>query len=213
MDELQISGKRFISSQRIAKENRYTADYIGQLIRGGKVAGQKVGRAWYVDAASFDAFLGREGQVQQVQQVQPEQPVQKEEAKEEKKEIEPVLVVQEKEAPAYVPLHLPVKEEPAEIKKETGGLRYYADETPSLPEIRTYKSESRIAAPAEDTGGEAESVFVPECAPRARKAPLITLAAIGIVVFIFSAVMSSAPSLNISIEAGNAAAVSYGFDF
>jgi hypothetical protein len=61
MDELQISGKRFISSRRIARENGYTSDYIGQLIRGGKIVGQKVGRAWYVDAASFDAYLGSEG--------------------------------------------------------------------------------------------------------------------------------------------------------
>jgi len=61
MDELQISGKRFISSRRIARDNGYTADYIGQLIRGGKVTGQKVGRAWYVDAISFDAYLGQEG--------------------------------------------------------------------------------------------------------------------------------------------------------
>ena len=58
MDELQISGKRFISARRIAKENGYTSDYIGQLIRGGKIHGQKVGRAWYVDAVSFDAYLG-----------------------------------------------------------------------------------------------------------------------------------------------------------
>ena len=60
MDELQISGKRFISSRRIARDNGYTADYIGQLIRGGKVTGQKVGRAWYVDATSFEGFLGSE---------------------------------------------------------------------------------------------------------------------------------------------------------
>ncbi len=61
MDELQISGKRFISSRRIARENGYTSDYIGQLIRGGKITGQKVGRAWYVDASSFDKYLGAEG--------------------------------------------------------------------------------------------------------------------------------------------------------
>ncbi len=61
MDELQISGKRFISSRRIARDNGYTADYIGQLIRGGKVTGQKVGRAWYVDAVSFHKYLGQEG--------------------------------------------------------------------------------------------------------------------------------------------------------
>ncbi len=60
MDELQISGKRFISARRIARENGYTSDYIGQLIRGNKIKGQKVGRAWYVDAATFDTYLGQE---------------------------------------------------------------------------------------------------------------------------------------------------------
>ncbi len=63
MDELEISGKRFISSKRAAKENRYHVDYIGQLIRGGKVIGSKVGRAWYVDAESLAIYLGKEYKV------------------------------------------------------------------------------------------------------------------------------------------------------
>src|ERR1700733_13218119 len=60
MDELEISGKRYISSARAAKEHKYHSDYIGQLVRGKKVAGQKVGRAWYVDAESLAEYLGKE---------------------------------------------------------------------------------------------------------------------------------------------------------
>ncbi len=60
MDELEISGKRYISSVRAAKEHKYHSDYIGQLVRGGKVVGQKVGRAWYVDADSLAEYLGKE---------------------------------------------------------------------------------------------------------------------------------------------------------
>jgi len=60
MDELEISGRRYISSRIAAKEHKYHADYIGQLVRGGKVAGQKVGRAWYVDAESLAEYLGKE---------------------------------------------------------------------------------------------------------------------------------------------------------
>lgn len=60
MDELEISGKRYISAKRIAKENKYHSDYIGQLIRGGRILGTKVGRAWYVDEASFAEYLGKE---------------------------------------------------------------------------------------------------------------------------------------------------------
>ena len=60
MDELIISGKRYISTRRAGKEHHYHSDYIGQLIRAGKVAGQKVGRAWYVSEASLAAHLRRE---------------------------------------------------------------------------------------------------------------------------------------------------------
>ena len=49
MDELEISGKRYISTRRAAREHGYHSDYMGQLIRGKKVAGQKVGRAWYIE--------------------------------------------------------------------------------------------------------------------------------------------------------------------
>jgi len=60
MDELEISGKRYISTRRAGKENKYHSDYIGQLIRGGKVKGQKVGRSWYVDESSLATYLGKE---------------------------------------------------------------------------------------------------------------------------------------------------------
>lgn len=59
MDELLLSGKKHISARRAAKENGYASDYIGQLIRAGKLAGQKVGRAWYVEEASLRSFLGK----------------------------------------------------------------------------------------------------------------------------------------------------------
>ena len=61
MDELEISGKQYISSKRAAKENRYHVDYIGQLIRGGKLVGTKVGRTWYVEVDSLQHFLGDAG--------------------------------------------------------------------------------------------------------------------------------------------------------
>ncbi len=60
MDELEISGKRYISTRRAGKENKYHSDYIGQLIRGGKVDGQKVGRSWYVEEESLKKYLNAE---------------------------------------------------------------------------------------------------------------------------------------------------------
>jgi hypothetical protein len=58
---LEISGKRYISARRAAKEYKYHSDYIGQLIRGKKLLGRKVGRSWYVELESMQAFFGNEG--------------------------------------------------------------------------------------------------------------------------------------------------------
>lgn len=58
MEELEISGKRYISTRRAAREHGYHSDYMGQLIRGKKVVGQKVGRAWYIEEGSLNAYLG-----------------------------------------------------------------------------------------------------------------------------------------------------------
>jgi len=60
MDELEIAGQRYLSTRRAGKEHKYHSDYIGQLIRGGKVVGKKVGRSWYVEAASLSAYLSGE---------------------------------------------------------------------------------------------------------------------------------------------------------
>jgi len=60
MDELEISGKRYISTRRAAREHGYHSDYMGQLIRGKKVAGQKVGRAWYIEEESLIAYFSGE---------------------------------------------------------------------------------------------------------------------------------------------------------
>jgi len=62
MDELEISGKRYISTRRAAKEYKYHSDYIGQLIRGKKLLGRKVGRSWYVELESLTTYFGEEGQ-------------------------------------------------------------------------------------------------------------------------------------------------------
>ncbi len=60
MEELEISGKRYISSKVAGKAYKYHPDYIGQLIRGNKVNGEKIGRAWYVDADDLVKYLNGE---------------------------------------------------------------------------------------------------------------------------------------------------------
>ncbi len=53
MDELVISGKKYISSKRASEITGYAKDYIGQLARGGKVPATRIGRAWYVDEVAL----------------------------------------------------------------------------------------------------------------------------------------------------------------
>lgn len=57
MDEIELDGKKFISARRAAKEHGYAPDYIGQLIRGGKLVGRKVGRGWFVELSSLEAYF------------------------------------------------------------------------------------------------------------------------------------------------------------
>lgn len=65
MDELEIAGQRYLSTRRAGKEHKYHSDYIGQLIRSGKVIGKKVGRSWYVQEQSLNAYLSGEQDIKQ----------------------------------------------------------------------------------------------------------------------------------------------------
>ncbi len=53
MNELEIQGKKYISSKRAAELTGYAKDYVGQLARAGKVPGTRVGRAWYVEESAL----------------------------------------------------------------------------------------------------------------------------------------------------------------
>ncbi len=162
MEELQISGRRFISSRRVAKENGYHTDYIGQLIRGGKVKGQKVGRAWYVDAESFAAYLGKEAPLAEPS----EKPIAEEPIVEEvstpaveaepaevevKLESTPVLVLQEE---SIEPLKV---EEPVIVEESTTEV-----EVKKVEEVETQEEPL-----VEETSKEIEEagMAVPEPAP------------------------------------------------
>ena len=57
MDVIVLQGKPHVPAKQAAREFNYTPDYIGQLIRGGKVSGQKIGRSWYVDLETLKSHL------------------------------------------------------------------------------------------------------------------------------------------------------------
>ncbi len=227
MDELQISGKRFISAKRIARENSYTSDYVGQLIRGGKVVGQKVGRAWYVDAESFDKYLGGEAAVIVPAEVKREpEPAPAVEAAIEKKSVvveapapEPTPAIVEKVIePEEVVVPVRVMPQPTAVKKaeptKVSGLRYYQEDAPALPEIYSYKTEYRVA-PAQEVEEESVETRTAEVfvAHEKKSRPLMSaavFAALALAVLAGSAWLSSRVSLNLSVSEGNTASASYG---
>ena len=54
MDSIVVEGVRYEKALLLAKEFKYTSDYIGQLCRGNKVDAQLVGRTWYVNRDSLE---------------------------------------------------------------------------------------------------------------------------------------------------------------
>ncbi|MCX6819769.1 MAG: hypothetical protein NT019_00545 [Candidatus Adlerbacteria bacterium] len=148
MDELEISGKRYISSKRIAKENKYHSDYIGQLIRAGKVAGTKVGRAWYVEEASFAEYLNKEHKIYSAP-TSAEKPSVVAVAVEETpltvevevKELEEKNIIQLHVMPEEKVEEVFIQESPVETEEldatrvKKTGLTYIADSSPLFPAI------------------------------------------------------------------------------
>lgn len=48
MEALTVNGKNYIKASAAARDLGYTADYVGQLCRSGRVDAMLVGRSWYV---------------------------------------------------------------------------------------------------------------------------------------------------------------------
>ena len=53
MNTVDISGVRYLTTKDAAKRVGYTADYVGQLARGGKIDARQIGRAWYVSESEI----------------------------------------------------------------------------------------------------------------------------------------------------------------
>jgi hypothetical protein len=53
MKEITINGVEYKPATALAKEFKYTTDYIGQLCRAKKVDAQLIGRSWYVNPLSL----------------------------------------------------------------------------------------------------------------------------------------------------------------
>lgn len=46
-----------ISVEQAAQQGRYNPEWVRRLIRQGKIAAQKIGRVWFVNAQSFQDYL------------------------------------------------------------------------------------------------------------------------------------------------------------
>lgn len=53
MEHISVNGEKYVKASSIARELGYTADYVGQLARSGKIDAQLVGRSWYVNERSI----------------------------------------------------------------------------------------------------------------------------------------------------------------
>ncbi len=177
MDALQISGKWYISSRRAAKEHGYHADYIGQLVRTGKVKGQKVGRSWYILADSLSDYLEKEGNVPapkivSKKQSEPEIKAKKavpklvatlpaeteqeeEETEEEVHEAEDLIEeapVEEPATPAPAPQHMESSQ--PKVAREHPLLTYLQDEEPELPAVPPQPIVPQTTVPAAEPQSE-----------------------------------------------------------
>lgn len=200
MDELELSGRRHLSAKRAAREHRYHSDYIGQLIRSGKVAGQKVGRSWYVDAESLSAYLKGETQPPppQVSQSVPPPvavpvppPVVETEAPAQPPVVEKVVAQQNEEAAA--PIHItkvdepvvepqpqPIPTPPPPPAPAPAGLRFIPDEEPIVQAVYTMPK----GAAASQRMHEAEEERVMVTSTPRRRAMSVALAALALFAFI-----------------------------
>ncbi|MEK7613248.1 MAG: hypothetical protein AAB449_03850 [Patescibacteria group bacterium] len=199
MDELEISGKRYISSRRAAKEHKYHSDYIGQLIRANKVIGEKVGRSWYVEAESLEAYLRGEASAPAPLAIAKVAPATKEkllptvepsaEDSESTQEVpEPAFAFSEalqvREAVQLPPVASDEHKIAVHISKpqeSRRGLTYMSDESPLMPEIK--KETTRDFESLNDEQDTAE-VYVPHRKNANKRRPVLALVVVSVLTFI-----------------------------
>lgn len=123
MDELDVGGKKYISSKRASELTGYAKDYVGQLLRAGKVSGTRFGRAWYVEEAEI---LRHAGKV-----VVPDVPATASATS--VIESKPKVVLQRSAKPALAP-HMIT---PAVLPKTWSSIQYIEDTSDLFPSLAT----------------------------------------------------------------------------
>ncbi len=96
MKAIDIGGVRYIKASEAAAQFGYTADYVGQLARAGKIEATQFGRSWYVRE---DHIMGHKNDVSRSNKQKTREGVQK--AVEEK--VEEHAIYNSLIAPSYMP--------------------------------------------------------------------------------------------------------------
>ncbi|MCA9366423.1 hypothetical protein KC722_02475, partial [Candidatus Kaiserbacteria bacterium] len=127
METISVNGETFIKANILARELGYTADYVGQLCRGGKVKAELVGRSWFVEPESLRSH--RKGRYRSV-------------AKKSKLQIEKQTKTTETVPAKEGSTHIPINKHfySRGVQKN---VRYEMDESELMPAIKpTDKGES-----------------------------------------------------------------------
>ncbi|MES2213767.1 MAG: helix-turn-helix domain-containing protein [Patescibacteria group bacterium] len=133
---LSLDGKEYISASRAAEKLNYAQDYIGALIRTGKVPGRMIGRSWYVDYDSLVAHKKNRKSKKQNYSVNASAPVPliaSVEALEAPRTIVPANdEVMHSDAPVFA---FPVVKKDTIASSPKTFFRYESDVKPRLPEL------------------------------------------------------------------------------
>jgi hypothetical protein len=128
VDELIISGKKYISSKRASEITGYAKDYVGQLARSGKIPATRVGRAWYVDESKLISHENSEGEQEgtQIQQIpKAESPIES-----------PFSRVQHTKQRTFTNVSHALAVAPKDFQKTWSRIRYFEDDAVLFPAVQ-----------------------------------------------------------------------------
>lgn len=238
MEELEISGKRYISTRRAAREHGYHSDYMGQLIRGKKVVGQKVGRAWYIEESSLNAYLGHGQAPEPTPVVAPAAPV---EAVVEQKPVERLVVeepvvehvqpVQQAQPVQEIAQPIPVRAiyqepytpapvapaqnisyiEPIQEQEVETRIPIHTQAPQAVGGLRYADDDAPVLPQVSRVQPQQQYAYAPVSQPvrTTNSVPYVTLSILGIAAIVASVFVSNFVSATIVTEEGKAASVQY----
>jgi hypothetical protein len=159
MHEITFDGKQYSKANVLAKELGYTADYIGQLCRAGKVDARLVGRAWFV---SRDSVLQHQAQRYEYQRTQQSVEMKKSEV-DKSTDIKVSRINVPPVHNKHLRKHFYAHQTSDATLRIAGPAQYEPDTSPLVPPV----TKSRVVTIPVDLDGALSVKIVPTVAPRA----------------------------------------------